>query len=45
MVEFLPRWLAPNMVTLIGFCFIIGNVILLEIVVPDMVGPVSLAYP
>jgi ethanolaminephosphotransferase len=41
MVEFLPRWMAPNMVTLVGFMFVIGNVILLEIFVPDLIGPVS----
>lgn len=33
-------WVAPNMVTLLGFFFIIGNVILLEVNVPDLVGPV-----
>jgi len=33
-------WLAPNMVTLLGFFFIIGNVFLICIVMPDMVGPV-----
>ncbi|KAB5578536.1 cholinephosphotransferase 1 [Coniochaeta sp. 2T2.1] len=38
-VEFLPLWLAPNMVTLIGFMFILGNVILLAIFMPDLVGP------
>ncbi|KAF2099333.1 hypothetical protein NA57DRAFT_74834 [Rhizodiscina lignyota] len=38
-VQLLPLWLAPNLVTLIGFFFILGNVILLEIYVPDMVGP------
>ena len=37
----MPTWLAPNMVTLIGFFFIVGNVILLELVMPDLVGPVS----
>jgi hypothetical protein len=39
-VELLPRWLAPNLVTLIGFFFILGNVVLLEWYVPDLVGPV-----
>ena len=39
-VELLPLWLAPNMVTLLGFFFILGNVALLEIFVPDFVGPV-----
>jgi hypothetical protein len=28
------------MVTLIGFFFILGNLVLLEIYVPDLVGPV-----
>ena len=39
MVELLPRWLAPNAVTLIGFGFILTNVICLEIWLPDLVGP------
>lgn len=39
-VELLPLWLAPNMVTLLGFCFILWNVICLEIWMPDLVGPV-----
>lgn len=39
-VELLPLWLAPNMVTLLGFFFILANVILLEIFIPDLVGPV-----
>ncbi|KAH7156546.1 CDP-alcohol phosphatidyltransferase-domain-containing protein [Dactylonectria macrodidyma] len=38
-VELLPLWLAPNMVTLLGFFFILGNIILLEIYMPDLVGP------
>jgi ethanolaminephosphotransferase len=38
-VKLLPLWLAPNMVTLLGFFFILGNVALLEIYVPDLVGP------
>lgn len=38
-VELLPLWLAPNMVTLLGFFFIVGNVICLEIFMPDLVGP------
>ena len=40
-VTLLPKWLAPNMVTLIGFGFVLANVGLLEIYVPDLVGPVS----
>lgn len=35
-------WIAPNLVTLLGFFFILGNVALLEVYVPDLVGPVSL---
>jgi ethanolaminephosphotransferase len=40
-VELLPMWIAPNLVTLLGFFFIIGNVVLLEVYIPDLVGPVS----
>ncbi|KAI5780725.1 sn-1,2-diacylglycerol cholinephosphotransferase-like protein [Peziza echinospora] len=38
-VELLPLWLAPNAVTLIGFCFILTNIVCLEIFMPDLVGP------
>ncbi|KAI1319478.1 CDP-alcohol phosphatidyltransferase [Xylariaceae sp. FL0255] len=38
-VELLPLWLAPNMVTLLGFGFIIANVGLLVIFMPDLIGP------
>jgi ethanolaminephosphotransferase len=34
-------WLHPNMVTLLGFFFILGNIGLLVIFMPDLVGPVS----
>jgi len=34
-------WIAPNLVTLLGFFFILGNVVLLEMYIPDLVGPVS----
>lgn len=45
-VELLPLWLAPNMVTLLGFFFILANVICLEIFIPDLVGPVgNTLYP
>lgn len=30
------------MVTLLGFFFIVGNVILLEIFIPDFIGPVCI---
>ncbi|OBT55786.1 hypothetical protein VE04_04280 [Pseudogymnoascus sp. 24MN13] len=39
-VEFLPLWLAPNMVTLLGFFCIISNVIFLVIWQPEMDGQV-----
>jgi hypothetical protein len=35
-------WIAPNMVTLLGFMFIVFNVFLIEIFMPDMIGPVRL---
>ncbi|KIW66944.1 hypothetical protein PV04_06224 [Phialophora macrospora] len=38
-VKLLPMWLAPNMVTLLGFCCILFNVLLVQIFVPDLVGP------
>jgi ethanolaminephosphotransferase len=37
-------WVAPNMVTLIGFMFILANVAILQLMIPDLVGPVSLAW-
>ncbi|KMK56671.1 sn-1,2-diacylglycerol cholinephosphotransferase [Aspergillus fumigatus Z5] len=38
-VEVLPLWIAPNMVTLLGFLFIVGNVMLIEVLMPDLIGP------
>lgn len=38
-VEYLPLWLAPNLVTLLGFLAILLNVGLLLLMVPDLVGP------
>ncbi|KAL4957845.1 CDP-alcohol phosphatidyltransferase-domain-containing protein [Aspergillus filifer] len=38
-VEVLPLWMAPNMVTLLGFMFIVGNVMLIEMFMPDLIGP------
>lgn len=32
-------WLAPNMVTLLGFVCILVNVVFIQIFVPDLVGP------
>jgi hypothetical protein len=43
-VELLPLWLAPNMVTLLGFFFILANVGLLLIFMPDLVGPVRIPH-
>jgi ethanolaminephosphotransferase len=34
-------WMAPNMVTLLGFMWIVANIFIIEIFVEDMVGPVS----
>ena len=39
-VKLMPLWLAPNMITLIGFFFILGNVGLLQLTITDLVGPV-----
>ncbi|RMD39467.1 hypothetical protein DV735_g5671, partial [Chaetothyriales sp. CBS 134920] len=38
-VQLLPLWLAPNMVTLLGFLCIIVNIGILLIYIPDLVGP------
>lgn len=38
-VELLPLWLAPNMVTLLGFFCILFNVGVLAIFIPDLAGP------
>jgi hypothetical protein len=37
-------WLAPNMVTLLGFFLILANVILLAVYVPNMNETVSQLY-
>jgi ethanolaminephosphotransferase len=36
--------MAPNMVTLLGFMWIVANVFIIEIFVPDMVGPVRVLF-
>lgn len=38
-VKLLPMWLAPNMVTLLGFFCILVNILLLQIYMPDLTGP------
>lgn len=35
-------WMAPNMVTLLGWMWIVANVFLMEFLVPDLVGPVRM---
>ncbi|KAK9480324.1 hypothetical protein V1514DRAFT_194149 [Lipomyces japonicus] len=37
--ELMPLWLAPNVITLIGLCFIYFNILTVVVVVPDLVGP------
>ena len=37
--ELMPPWLAPNMITTIGFMFIYANIALLVWYMPDMKGP------
>lgn len=34
-------WIAPNMVTLLGFMWIVANVLLIVVFMPDLLGPVS----
>ena len=42
LVEFLPRWLAPNLVTLIGFLFnLIPNLVIIALYDNDMEGPID----
>ncbi|KAI5477706.1 ethanolaminephosphotransferase [Pseudohyphozyma bogoriensis] len=37
--SFAPSWLAPNLITLLGFSAILLNVISIALFVPDLVGP------
>ncbi|BFZ58292.1 hypothetical protein PYCC9005_005354 [Savitreella phatthalungensis] len=34
-----PTWYAPNLITLTGLAFVVGNLVLVELLVPDLVGP------
>lgn len=34
-----PLWVAPNLITLTGLCFILLNVATIEYFIPDLVGP------
>ncbi|KAK4940593.1 hypothetical protein LTR10_019352 [Elasticomyces elasticus] len=38
-VKLLPMWLAPNMVTLLGFFCVLINVLFIQIYIPDLIGP------
>lgn len=35
-------WMAPNMVTLLGFVWIVANVFLIVFFMPDLLGPVCM---
>lgn len=37
--QFMPSWLAPNVITLLGFLAIYINIITILVYIPDMVGP------
>lgn len=34
-----PLWVAPNLITLTGLCFILFNVATIEYYIPDLIGP------
>ncbi|KAI9146431.1 CDP-alcohol phosphatidyltransferase-domain-containing protein [Paraphysoderma sedebokerense] len=38
-VTLFPRWMAPNLITLIGFGFVVFNLVTMIIFVPDLKGP------
>src|SRR5437762_14268174 len=35
----LPMWMAPNLITLLGLLCIVINIITIQLLVPDLVGP------
>jgi ethanolaminephosphotransferase len=37
-VSFCPLWLAPNLITLLGFVAILVNIATIQVFVPDFVG-------
>lgn len=39
--HFMPIWLAPNLITTLGFLVVLVNVITVYFTVPDLVGPAS----
>ena len=43
-VKFVPLWMAPNLVTLIGFMFMIAAYVTVVIVIPDLKTPVHPAF-
>ncbi|KAJ1647368.1 hypothetical protein IWQ61_010101 [Dispira simplex] len=38
-VTLFPRWMAPNLITLVGFGFVVGNLALFLYYTPDLTGP------
>jgi ethanolaminephosphotransferase len=38
-VTFCPQWLAPNLITLLGFVAILVNIVSIAVLVPDFAGP------
>ena len=35
----LPMWLAPNLITLLGLICILINIVTIQVLVPDFIGP------
>jgi ethanolaminephosphotransferase len=35
-VTLFPLWMAPNLITLLGLCFVLANTILMIIYIPDL---------
>ncbi|KAF9284575.1 hypothetical protein BGZ74_001708 [Mortierella antarctica] len=38
-VTLFPMWMAPNLITLIGFGFVVSNLLLVTYFIPDLYGP------
>jgi ethanolaminephosphotransferase len=38
-VTLLPMWLAPNLITLLGLVCILVNIMTIQILMPDLIGP------
>lgn len=39
MLKLFPMWMAPNLITIIGFCFVIADYILVAVMIPDLEKP------